>query len=181
MSNPTVLPPNATRAERALEQAVQVLPLRVPLQDLWDADRCPAALLPWLAWALSVDDWKAYWPEQVKRARVRVAIDVQRRKGTARSVRQVVQAFGGALVLREWWETEPKGRPHTFDMVLTLSGEGGENATARYVDDVIAEIGRTKPVRSHFSFTQGAQFNGALGIGAGSRVACYRRLNFVEG
>ncbi|KAG0933541.1 hypothetical protein G6F31_016294 [Rhizopus arrhizus] len=91
-----LLPANATRAERALARASVARPLPVDITALWDADRCPTALLPWLAWALSVDEWKAYWPEAATRARGRTAIAIQRRKGTAGSVRDVVAAFGGS-------------------------------------------------------------------------------------
>ncbi len=105
-----LLPANATHAERALARAIVARPLPVDITALWDADRCPTALLPWLAWALSVDEWKAYWPEAVKRARVRTAIAIQRRKGTAGSVRDVVAAFGGSVLIREWWQLQPRAR-----------------------------------------------------------------------
>lgn len=173
----SLLPRNSTAGERAIEAAAaRVGDVPTPLRDLWNPNTCPAELLPWLAWALSIDAWKSYWPEHVKRARIRTAIEIQRRKGTAQSVRQVVTAFGGAVQLREWWQLDPPGPPHTFEMVLTLSGEGGDIATAQYVDDVIAEVSRTKPVRSHFTFTQGLQGIGGVGIAAGARTAVYRRL-----
>lgn len=176
----SLLPPNATAAERAIEQATARLgDVPVPIRDAWNPDTCPAALLPWLAWSLSIDAWKSYWPESVKRARVRTAIDIQRRKGTADSVRQVVAAFGGAVQLREWWQMTPPGPPHTFEMVLTVASQGGEIASARFVEDVIAEVERTKPVRSHFSFTQGLQAIGGVGIAAVARAAVYRRLHLV--
>lgn len=174
----SLLPRNATGAERAIEGATaRVGAVPTPFRDLWNPDTCPAALLPWLAWALSIDSWQTYWPEHVKRARVRAAIDIQRRKGTAESVRKVVSAFGGAVQLREWFQLDPPGAPHTFEMVLTLSGEGGETATAQYVDDVIAEVAKTKPVRSHFTFTQGLQALGGIGVVAAARAAVYCRLN----
>ena len=44
------------------------------------------------------------------------------------------------------------------------------------VRDVIAEVERTKPVRSHFTFTQGLQATNGIGVGGGARVALYRRL-----
>lgn len=173
----SLLPPNATRAERALEGATaRIGEVPTPLRDLWDEDRCPADLLPWLAYAHSLDSWGPTWPEHIKRSRIKAAPEVHRRKGTAASVRQVIAAFGGAVQLREWWQLDPPGPPHTFDMVLTLAGEGGATATAQYVDDVIAEVQRTKPVRSHFTFTQGLQGIGGVGIGAGGRGAVYRRL-----
>jgi len=171
------LPPNST----ALEQALAALTARLeaiptPLPTLWDADRCPVDQLPWMAWALSLDDWQPDWSEAVKRQRVRSAIAIQRRKGTANSVRMVVQSFGGAVAIREWWQTEPRGEPHTFDLSLTLTGADGQSASAQFVDAVIAEVERTKPVRSHFTFTQGFQAEARVGVFAVARAATYRRL-----
>ncbi|WP_317233337.1 phage tail protein I [Stenotrophomonas maltophilia] len=174
-----LLPPNATQAERALARAAVTRPLPVDITALWDADRCPAALLPWLAWALSVDEWKAYWPEAVKRARVRAAIAIQRRKGTWGSVRDVVAAFGGSILIREWWEMQPPGAPHTFEAVMTIANQGGETATAKFVDDVIGEITRTKPVRSHFTFTQGMQASTGIGALAGAHGTTFRRIQLI--
>ncbi|ALA81485.1 TPA: phage tail protein I [Stenotrophomonas maltophilia] len=174
-----LLPPNSTRSEQALARAAVTRPLPVDITALWDADRCPAALLPWLAWALSVDEWKAYWPDKVKRARVRAAIAIQRRKGTWGSVRDVVAAFGGSILIREWWEMQPQGAPHTFEAVMTIANQGGETATAKFVDDVIGEITRTKPVRSHFTFTQGMQASAEIGALAGARGTTFRRIQLI--
>jgi len=175
----SLLPPNATEGERALEGATaRVAAIPTPLRDLWNPDICPAGLLPWLAWALSIDSWQSYWPENIKRARIRAAIDIQRRKGTSESVRSVVASFGGSIAIREWWQLNPPGEPYTFNVVLTLSGTDGEAATSNFVDDVIAEIDKTKPIRAHFTFTQGLAATGNVGIGAGARAAVYRRMQF---
>ncbi|CEE43631.1 Phage-related tail protein [Xanthomonas citri pv. citri] len=175
MSNP--LPPNATPIERALAAVtarLEAIPL--PYPDLWNPDTCPAGHLPWLAWTLSVDDWKADWSDAVKRSRLRSAMAIQRRKGTANSVRMVVESFGGAVAIREWWQTEPRGQPHTFELTLTLTGTDAQTATSRFVNEVIAEVERTKPVRSHFTFTQGFQAEARIGVLAVARPAVYRRL-----
>ena len=83
----SLLPPNATTAERALERAITeaVGSIPVPVRELWHADTCPAPLLPWLAAALSVDVWDAAWPEQAKRDAIRASFLVHRHKGTAQS------------------------------------------------------------------------------------------------
>ncbi|MGO1068402.1 phage tail protein I [Lysobacter sp. CA199] len=176
----SLLPPNASALQRALEATnATIADVPIPLRELQDADLCPLPLLPWLAWELSIDSWKPYWAEHVKRARVRVAIDIQRRKGTVQSVLDVVAAFGGAVALREWWQLEPKGRPHTFDVQLTISGDGGSPPSRELIADVIAEIERTKPVRSHFTFTQGAYATGGVGVVAAGRVAAYRRIQLT--
>jgi len=177
-----LLPPNAGPLERALEAATARLgAVPSPIEPLWDPDRCPVVLLPYLAWALSIDVWDPDWPEDVKRARVRRAIEIQRAKGTVRSVRDVVAAFGGSIALREWWETTPRGDPHTFALTLSLSGAAGSAPSAAYVDQVIADISRTKPVRSHFTFTLSVDSTGAVGLIAALRPAIHARLNAGAG
>lgn len=94
-SSGTLLPPNATAAEHRLEQATARLgELPTPLRDLWNADACPAHLLPWLAWALQVDIWDNSWSEDDQRAVIRGAITVHRRKGTPWAIRRAVKNAG---------------------------------------------------------------------------------------
>ncbi|WIX33326.1 phage tail protein I [Salinicola sp. JS01] len=171
----SLLPPNASPLEHALETtAAGASELPVPLRVLWNPDTCPAELLPWLAWALSLDAWQPYWPERIKRQRLRNAIEIQRRKGTAKSVRDVVRSFGSSLALREWWQKAEPGSPHTFDVVLTLGAEVPNSAA--FQQDIVDEITRTKPVRSHFTFTAGLSATGGVGVAGGARAYVYRRL-----
>ena len=175
-----LLPPNATPMERALAAVTARLDaIPLPYPDLWNPDTCPASHLPWLAWTLSVDDWKADWSDAIKRSRLRSAMAIQRRKGTANSVRMVVASFGGAVTIREWWQQQPRGQPHTFELTLTLNGSDGRAASARFVDEVIAEVERTKPVRSHFGFVQGLQATGNVTLATGIRIINYRRLSMT--
>ncbi|MBN5099159.1 phage tail protein I, partial [Stenotrophomonas maltophilia] len=131
-------------------------------------------------WEMSLDTWDSAWPEHIKRQRIASAINIQRHKGTAGSVREVIESFGGSVVIREWWQQEPRGVPHTFELVLTLSGRPGADPSAKYVEDVIAEVTRTKPVRSHFTFTQGAEFAGQVDLVGGFKVVTYRRLQMAS-
>ncbi|TGP40077.1 phage tail protein I, partial [bacterium M00.F.Ca.ET.229.01.1.1] len=84
-------------------------------------------------------------------------------KGAAGSVREVIESFGGSVEICEWWQQQPPGPPHTFELTLSLSGRPGVDPSARYVEAVIAEVNRTKPVRAHFIFIQQAQFAQPLG------------------
>lgn len=95
----SLLPLNSTPAERAIEGATD-RPVPAPIRDLWNPDRCPAALLPWLAWALSVDDWDASWTEEVQRAVIAASIEIHRHKGTIWAMKRAVQAagLGGATI-----------------------------------------------------------------------------------
>ncbi len=179
--SPSLLAPNSSTAERNLARVgAQITDIPVPLAVLMNADAIPLPLLPWLAWHLGVDAWKDYWPESVKRDRVRKAIPIARKKGTAAAVREVVATFGANLVLREWFEQTPRGTPGTFDIVMTVTGRNGEPATAEYVADIIAEIERTKPVKAHYTFTQGYSMQGRIGIAAAARPALYRRLTLSD-
>jgi phage tail P2-like protein len=181
MSSPlaTLLPPNATPVERAIEAATaRLAEVAVPLRRLVDPDTCTLTELSFLAWSLSIDHWNPAWPEAVKRARVKAAISIQRRKGTLKSVEDVVATFGGHVAIREWWETDPPGTPHTFALVLNVTGVDGDAPTADYIDDVIAEVTKTKPLRSHFTFEQGFSAFGRVGLVGAARVANYYRLSF---
>ena len=177
MTYPSILPPNSTALEKALEQvAAGLLDIPVPIRSVRSADDCPINLLPWEAWGRSLDNWSSDWPEAIKRARVRNAIPIARQKGTAASVRAVIQSFGGSVAIREWWQMEPKGIPHTFSLIINLEQQGVP-ASAAFVDQVIAEVGRAKPVRSHFTFTQGITAKASVGLIAAIRPTIYARLS----
>lgn len=180
MSNPdNLLPPKATPLERAVHDVTARLgEVQTPIRDIWNPDKCPVEFLPWLAWALSLSAWKSYWPEAIKRQRIKDAIDIQIRKGTAKSVRDVVSSFGSSLALREWFQTQPMGSPHSFDLVLNI-GANVPN-TAKYQQDIIDEVSRVKPARSYFTLTAGLSATGGLGLYGATRVIKYKRLNFEE-
>lgn len=92
---PQMLPPSSGAAEAALARAAaDSAAVPVPNATLWRPQECPAHLLPWLAWALSVDEWDSSWPEQTKRDVIDASIAVHRRKGTLRSVRDALTAAG---------------------------------------------------------------------------------------
>lgn len=177
----SLLPPASTSLERALELLAQIRTdaIATPLRALWRAETCPEALLPWLAWALSIDNWDAAWPLQIRRARVGAAIAIQRIKGTAKSVEDVVRSFGGNVVVREWFEQSPAGAPYTFSLTVTLSGEGGDVPTAGFIDAVIAEVGRTKPARAHFTFVVGVNAAARIGLRAVARPVVATRIRGI--
>lgn len=175
----SLLPPNASALDRAAEAVVaRHLPaIGQPHRALWNPETCPIALLPWLAWAVGVEAWRTEWPESIKRAMVRNAIAIQRRRGTLQSVRDTVGNFGGAISIREWWQTTPQGTPHTFELVFTMTGQDGEQAAASFVHDVMAEVSRVKPLRSHFTFIQGLSAAASARLAAVGRPVAYTRLD----
>lgn len=93
--NNTLLPPNATAQELALEGATaRIGEVPTPLRDVWNPDTCPSHMLPWLAWAFGVDEWDAVWSDEAKRNVIHNAVMVQRRKGTIWSIKRVIADAG---------------------------------------------------------------------------------------
>jgi phage tail P2-like protein len=156
----SLLPHNATAQERALE-AVIAPPLMppVPLREIWDPETCPANLLPWLAYAFSVDDWKSAWPETAKRKVIRQSFQIHRRKGTVGAMRRALESVFDQAQLQEWFETG--GAPHTFS--VSMNGPT-DIAAAKAI------INRTKPVRSHMSVIK-VQSDQVCTLHVGSAVA----------
>jgi len=177
----SLLPPNASDLSRAVEATLgkHLDAIGQPHRALWNPDTCPIELLPWLAWSMGVEAWNTQWPENIKRAIVKKAIAVQRQRGSVKSVRETVAALGGVISIREWWQTTPKGQPHTFEMVLTLGGQDGSQASATFVEEVIAEVDRVKPLRSHFTAIQGLSAAASTKLAAVARPTTYARLTMA--
>ena len=122
---PTLLPPNATPLERALEAATRPRASEEVIRQVWDPWACPAKLLPWLAWAFSVDYWEEGWSEDQKRAVIAASIEVHQRKGTPAAMRNAVRPLGLELTLLEWWQQTPvPGVPGTAEAYVSRR-EGG--------------------------------------------------------
>ena len=92
----STMPPNATPLLRALDAATARI-TRIPagrLADLCSPDRCPAPLLPWLAWAAAVDRWDGDWPEAVQREAIRQSRRKHELRGTWAAVRAEMEIAG---------------------------------------------------------------------------------------
>ncbi|WP_107045300.1 phage tail protein I [Sphingomonas sp. STIS6.2] len=180
----SLLPPNATRFERALEAgAARIVDVEAPA-DIDDPLQCPVELLPWLAWGLSVDIWDADWSEADKRAAVAGSIALHRRKGTPLSVKTVLGRFDQLAQLTEWHEARPRRTPHTFDIVMPMvladgTAPGGRRATAAFAEAIIREVSRVKPLREHLTMVQSIAAGGFVGIQTVARLFIEVRQDLV--
>lgn len=142
-----LLPPNSTALERALAAVgASATDLAVPIRELWDPNTCPLELLPWLAWAWSVDEWDDAWSEQQKRETVRQALPVQRIKGTLGAVRKAVAALGPEVRVQEWFAQDPPGQPYTFRLLVDIDQEA---LTQNDQASLLRIVETTKNLRSH--------------------------------
>lgn len=139
----SLLPNNATPQEEALDlTTARIGGVDVPNRSIWNPATCPADVLPWLAWAFSVDRWDAAWTIEQKRAIVAASLFVHKRKGTPAAVKEVVDLiFGGGDVVEAWQADDLN--PHEFKIVTT-----GLLQSNTDFDELIDLVDAAKPARS---------------------------------
>jgi len=143
----SLLPPNSTPLELAAEASMALAyDLPVDIDTLWSAERCPIELLPYLAWALSVDIWNTNWTEAVRRKVVATAVYVHKHKGTPAGIKAALNALDLGVSISEWFEYG--GDPFTFKADVVVTSRGLTEAEFQDIIDVIAS---TKNARSHLT------------------------------
>lgn len=164
MAEPSLLPRNATDLERlAAEALAQIQRVPIPLRQLYSPDKCPVALLPYLAWAFSVDRWNSNWTEAAKRAAIRAAYVIHSRKGTIGALRRVVEPLGYLIEVLEWWQTVPVGTPGTFALKVGVLDTG---ITEEMYQELTWLIDDAKPLTRHLTgLAISLESKGALNIG----------------
>ncbi|HGI5914003.1 TPA: phage tail protein I [Yersinia enterocolitica] len=164
--NNRLLPAGSSPLEIAAAQAcAQLGNVPVPLRQLWNADLCPLPLLPYLAWAWSVDRWDEKWPEATKRAVVNSSQYVHKHKGTIGAIRRVVEPLGYLIKVIEWWKTNET--PGTFRLDVGVLETG---ITEEMYPELERLIDDAKPCSRHLNgLSINLAVNGAIPINA----ACY--------
>lgn len=118
------------------------------LRHLSDPNKCPMDLIPWLAWAMSVDVWDNNWSEDTKRNVVRESFQVHKIKGTLGSLKRALAAFVYAdIVIEEWFQYG--GKPYNF-RVYAIFREEGMSITESEL--ILSTIMQTKNLRSHLEY-----------------------------
>ena len=148
-----LLPLETNNFERKLESKIaqQISNINYRLiVTLWDAKTCPEQYLPYLAWALSVDEWQETWTESVKRKVIERSLMLHRIKGTRRALELMLDALGYELKIVEWWEQEPQQTPGTFVVYASTADQA-------YTKNEIAVIRRT--VEAYKRLSQHSQIN----------------------
>ena len=142
-----LLPPNATPTERALSEAMdRVGDVPVIVKQVWNPDTAPVNILPWLAWAFSVDSWDSDWTEQQKRNAIKSAVASQRIKGTIGAVKKQLSALGVEVEIHEWFNQIPQGDPYTFKLIVRVDQLP---ATLESMRKIIEIVNTNKNLRSH--------------------------------
>lgn len=147
-----LLPSNATDQERALaETTSRISDVPVVVREVWNPDTCPSNVLPWLAWAFSVDDWDTNWTDEQKRQVIKQSVYSQRIKGTIGAVTRQLAALGYEIQILEWFQQEPEGTPYTFQVYITANQYP---LTQNDYRKILQVIDTNKNLRSHLDETQ---------------------------
>lgn len=156
----SILPGNLPELERQVESLEQrITDLDIPIDTLWNPWECPAVVLPYLAWAVSVDVWEPDWPEETKRAAIAAAPNLHRIKGTPLAVKTALNTLGLEYEYREWMQKQPLGVPGTFDVDVFV-GAGG--ITPGVVSTIHKSIQRNKRATAHYTLTMNLSASAAL-------------------
>jgi phage tail P2-like protein len=167
MSEKSLLPFNASALEKTIEQSIgRAATIPVPINTLWDAYTCPSALLPWLAWAMSVGDWDSTWGENTKRDLIANSVQIHREKGTLAAIERVLSVLGIVADIDEWFNSD--GPPHTFNVTAWVNSNVNEDdptvlSQSLYVA-LRKSLNNVKPVRSHYDFRVGVAFDSQLAL-----------------
>jgi phage tail P2-like protein len=146
---------------RALESlAARLSGLDLAPTVLYDFASVKASALPHLAEQFNVlgdAGWDMADTEAKQRALLKEAIALHRIKGTPWAVKRSLELLGVNATLTEWFQTTPKGTPHTFslDAQVTDQPAGAPAIDAARAEQIRRVVGFWKPVRSHFALRVG--------------------------
>lgn len=145
-NNQSLLPPNASALLKDLEAVSAVaLDLETLNRFVNNPTEAPENILPWLAWAVSADDWSDNWSEQVRRNVIKASIEVHRRKGTIGALRKALQAFNYTNIkVEEWFDYGAD--PYFFRVFFDVVEPGFD---VNIIPEVQKVIESTKNARSH--------------------------------
>jgi phage tail P2-like protein len=158
-----LLPTGSSALEVAAARALaQIERTPVPLRSLWNAQTCPVYLLPYLAWALSVDRWDEDWPETTKRSVIASSFFVHQHKGTISALRRVVEPLGFLIEVEEWWQLDEE--PGTFRLVVGVLESGITDEMYQELERLIDDA---KPASRHLiGLAISLSSNGTIFVGS---------------
>lgn len=143
--NNRLLPVGSSPLELAAAESLALIEhVPIPIRGLWNPDKCPVHLLPYLAWAFSVDRWDKDWTESTKRNAIKAAMFIHKHKGTIGALRRVVEPLGYLIRIVEWWQTNEAAGTFRLDIGVLETG-----ITEEMYQELEALIFDAKPASRH--------------------------------
>lgn len=161
---------------KAIDPQLKIISETVDAPAIYsNIDKLPGDILDHLAVQYDVATWRDHWSLAMKRSIIKTAIADKRIVGTVAAIENAIKSLGSSARIVEWWQTEPKGTPHTFKIYVSLNDVEG-TVTEQMQEDIILLIDAAKPLRSHYDMILTRAMNGGLGIHAELRSVTYSRI-----
>lgn len=142
-----LLPPNSTKFEMLFENAFsRVSNIEVNIRSFNDPLTAPAEVLPWLAWERSVDVWNKGWSENQKRQMIKTSLYNHSIKGTVGSLEGALNSLGFPVLVQEWFNMLPAGKPYTFKLFIKTTQD---SVSATDYKELFKLVRAYKNLRSH--------------------------------
>lgn len=134
-----LLPKHYTQREHDLsltgaEGIAQFRPAIEEVSRLLDPTRCDAKFLPILAQFYCVDMWSDAMSESDKRAYIKNAMLLKRRKGSVWAVKQALASIGVETDLEEWFNYA--GDPFHYRVSVNVKDRGLDDATINLIESI---------------------------------------------
>lgn len=143
----SLLPPNSTKFEVNFERSFsRISDIELNIRSFNDPLKAPAAVLPWLAWERSVDVWNKDWTEAQKRQVIKTSLYNHSIKGTVESLELALNSLGFPVIVQEWFNMVPTGKPYTFKLFIQTSQDSVSGADYKELFKVVRAY---KNLRSH--------------------------------
>lgn len=175
----SLLPPNATAGERAIESAMLA---RIDLSNIGTLKNpltCDASVLPFLASERAISHWDTTWTEQEKREAVVGAIAFHKIKGTRTAVEEVLARHHGALDIVVWHEANPRRSPYTFEVRAPAAEIPASFLTQDRAEAIIRDVAAAKSARDHFDFVQNIDLTSGMFVAAGGMSGTALRADYA--
>jgi len=155
------------RVQAALQPEYQTTTTQIDeIANLWKAETCPKAFLPWLAWSQGIKEWDENWAESTQRAIVSASYEQHKHLGTRYAVVKALEPFAMDAKITEWFELEPKLPTGTFKVDVYVANRGID---LPLIKEVRTLVDRAKRKSVHYSLTVNLQC--AIAIPA-SLISC---------
>ena len=144
MKHKSLLPPNGTELEQAIEKSMNIHMLAVKVAN--NPITAPVNFLPFLAQQFSVDVWDDLLTEQEKRESIVQSVAIHKHKGTVLAVKKAL-----SVIFEDSAITEFTGnRAFEFDVHVTLKADGNAVYEAEKYALARKVANETKNERSRF-------------------------------
>lgn len=160
---------------KAVDPELKTVPGFLHLGSVFaNIDKLTSLQLDHIAYSFDLTTWRDSWSLSQKRQVAKTVVAQKCRMGTLSAVKKVLASLGSAVSITEWWQKSPRGTPHTFEVVASISQiDGGLNQESQ--EDFFRLLDEAKPVRSHYTFTIVQSLIGQIDISAVVRPVSYAR------